>query len=126
MAHYALINENNVVVNVITGVDEDVTQIDADGKEVGGSSEAWEHFYSCLPWFQGLYCKRTSYNANIRKQYAGIGYTYDPTNDVFIKPKPYKNWILDENFDWQPPMPKPQGEGWYWDQENSNWLKGLN
>lgn len=87
MAHYALINSENIVVNVITGVDENVTQIDLDGTEVGGSSEAWETFYASRPWFQGLYCKRTSYNGKIRKNYAGIDFTYDADKDAFIPPK---------------------------------------
>jgi hypothetical protein len=66
-------------VKVLTGVDEDITQIDADGTEVGGSTEAWEQFYENQPWHSGLTCKRTSYNATngYRKQFAGIGYTYD-------------------------------------------------
>ena len=79
-------NSNNVVVKVITGVDEDVTQIDTDGTEIGGSSEAWEQFYQNQPWHQGLVCKRTSYNGNIRGTYAGIGYTYDADLDEFIAP----------------------------------------
>jgi hypothetical protein len=88
MAHYALIDENNKVVQVITGIDENITQIDENGKEVGGSTEAWEEFYSSRPWFSGLKCKRTSYNRNIRKNYAGIGFTYDSIRDAFIPPKP--------------------------------------
>lgn len=122
MAHYALINEDNIVVNVITGVDEDVTQIDANGNEVGGSSEAWEQFYSSLPWFQGLKCKRTSYNSKIRKQYAAIGYLYDEINDVFIRPKPHQSWKLDENFDWQAPILKPNKGFWIWQEENQEWV----
>ena len=85
MAHYAFIDSNNVVVKVITGVDETVTQLD-NGVEVGGSSEAWEQFYQNQPWHQGLVCKRTSYNGNIRGTYAGIGYTYDADLDEFIAP----------------------------------------
>ena len=86
MAHYALIDSNNIVVQVITGVDENVIQIDLDNTEVGGSSEAWEQFYASRPWFEGLTCKRTSYNRNIRANYAGIGDIYDPDVDVFIAP----------------------------------------
>lgn len=81
MAHYAFLDENNVVVKVITGVDETVTQ---DG--VGGSTEAWEHFYENQPWHSGLTCKRTSYNNNFRGIYAGVGFTYDPVADVFVAP----------------------------------------
>jgi len=86
MAHYALINSDNVVVQVITGVDETVTQVDTDGTVVGGSSEAWEQFYENQPWHSGLTCKRTSYNGNIRGKYAGIGDTYDPVADEFVAP----------------------------------------
>jgi len=86
MAHYALINNDNIVVQVITGVDENVTQIDSDGTEVGGSTEAWEQFYQNQPQHQGLLCKRTSYNGNIRGRYAGIGCTYDPVADEFVAP----------------------------------------
>ena len=86
MAHYAFIDSNNVVVKVLTGVDEDITQIDTDGTEVGGSTEAWEAFYEAQAWHTGLTCKRTSYNGTIRGTYAGIGYTYDAVNDVFVAP----------------------------------------
>lgn len=123
MAHYALINQNNVVVQVITGVDENIIQTDLDGSQVGGTSEAWEIFYASHPWFEGLYCKRTSYNNNIRKQYAGIGFTYDADADVFIAPQPYPSWSLDENFDWQPPTPKPEGFGWTWDEPSLSWVE---
>jgi len=85
MAHYAFMDSNNVVVKVLTGVDEDVTQLDGD-VEVGGSTEAWEQFYENQEWHSGLTCKRTSYNGNIRGRYAGIGYTYDADLDEFIAP----------------------------------------
>ena len=91
MAHYALIDENNLVIQVFVGVDENVVQIDTDGTEVGGSTEAWEKFYENQPWHQGLKCKRTSYNAlgrkgDFRGTYAGIGYTYNPVADEFVAP----------------------------------------
>lgn len=123
MAHYALINLQNIVEQVISGVDENTTQIDLDGTEIGGSSEAWEQFYSERPWFLGFYCKRTSYNHNIRKQYAGKGFTYDAINDVFIAPQPYPSWSLDSNFDWVPPTPRPTGGMWYWDEDELNWIE---
>jgi hypothetical protein len=125
MAHYALINQQNIVVQVITGIDETEIQIDNNGSSVGGSSEAWEDFYSNLPWYQGLICKRTSYNGKIRKQYAGIGFTYDFANDIFIAPQPYPSWNLDENFDWQPPKPRPDGEFWVWDEEVGEWFEKI-
>jgi len=67
--------------------------------------------------------KRTSYNSNIRKQFAGIGYTYDAINDVFITPQPYPSWALDNNFNWQAPTPRPEGIGWYWDEDSLSWLE---
>lgn len=123
MAHYALINKDNIVVCVITGVDENTIQTDLDGTQVGGSSEAWEEFYATRPWLSATSCKRTSYNSNIRKQYAGIGFTYDAFNDVFIAPQPFASWSLDENFDWQPPTPRPEEGFWYWDEDSLSWLE---
>lgn len=96
MAHYALIDKNNIVVQVINGVDENLIQTDLDGTTVGGSTESWESFYGSLPWFAGLYCRRTSYNGRIRKNYAGIGYTYDSTRDAFIPPQCHNEAVLVE------------------------------
>ena len=86
MAHYAIIDERNIVIQVITGVDENITQTDTDGTEVGGSTEAWEAFYTAQFNNPNLSVKRTSYNGNFRGVYAGIGYTYDAVNDVFVAP----------------------------------------
>ena len=127
MAHYALINSDNIVVQVISGVDEDVIQIDLEGKEVGGTSQAWEQFYASRPWFEGLTCKRTSYNGNIRANYAGIGYTYDSNFDVFIAPRPYQSWKLNyTTFQWDAPVAKPEeieGFIWKWSEYNLEWIK---
>ncbi len=125
MANYAFLDENNIVVNVITGVDENETQVDLDGTVVGGSTEAWEHFYENLEWHRGLTCKRTSYNGNIRKQFAGIGFTYNPDADVFIAPKPFASWRHTGNYDWEPPVPYPQDtEGqWFWDESEQKWVR---
>jgi hypothetical protein len=127
MAHYALINKNNTVVHVITGVDEDVTQTDLDGNEIGGSSSAWEVFYASLPWFQGLSCKRTSYNASIRANYATVGGIYDPDFDVFIAPQPYPSWKLNyTTYQWEAPVAKPtdiEGYVWKWSESNKEWIK---
>ena len=126
MAHYALINkETHIVVNVITGVDENVIQTDLDGTIVGGSSEAWEYFYETRPWFKDVYCKRTSYNGNIRKQYAGIGYTYDAVHDVFITAQPFASWSLNESFDWVAPIAYPNDGNLYsWNEELGEWISG--
>jgi len=108
MAHYAFLDENNVVTEVITGIDE--TELIE-----GLDTETW---YSN---FRGQVCKRTSYNNNIRKQYAGIGYTYDPVADVFVAPQPYPSWSLDANHDWQPPTPMPTEGVWIWNEETLSW-----
>ena len=115
MAHYAWLDQDNLVVNVTVGVDENVVQ-----QGIGGSSEAWEAFYSEATQHT---IKRTSYNNNIRKQYAGIGYTYDAVNDVFIAPQPFASWSLDQNFNWQPPTPMPTEGRWYWDEDSLSWLE---
>ena len=124
MAHYAFIDSNNIVVKVLTGVDETVTQLDGN-VEVGGSSEAWEQFYESQESNAGLTCKRTSYNGNIRKQYAAIGYTYNADANVFVQPQPYRSWILDANYDWQPPTPMPVEEGkeYVWFELNQVWIE---
>jgi len=123
MAHYAFLDANNVVVKVITGVDENVTQLD-NGVEIGGSTEAWEQFYEKLTWNLGYTCKRTSYNNNFRKRYAGIGYVYLPDADVFVRPKPFPSFVLDENYEWQAPVPKPNdGKIYEWFEPNQQWIE---
>ena len=123
MAHYALINKEGIVVDVITGIDENETQVDLDGTVVGGSSEAWEAFYASRPWFEGLLCRRTSYNSNIRKRFAGVGYSYNDRLDAFVPPKPYPSWVLnDEIADWEPPVPKPDSAGYFeWNEGQQRW-----
>ena len=96
MAHYALLNQNNIVISVISGVDEWVTQTDTNGTLIGGTSEAWETFYAAQPWHGATSCKRTSYNNNIRFRYAGINFTYDAVRDAFIAPKCHNEAVLDE------------------------------
>jgi hypothetical protein len=112
MAHYAFLDENNIVTEVIVGIDETETIEGLD-------TETW------YANFRGQNCKRTSYNNKIRKQYAGIGYKYDANVDLFIAPQPYPSWSLDNNFDWQAPTPKPEGMDWYWDEEIGNWVEAL-
>ena len=111
MAHYAFLDENNIVIEVIVGIDE--TELIE-----GLDPETW------YANFRGQTCKRTSYNNRIRKQYAGIGYKYDAIADVFISPQPYPSWSLDDNFDWQAPIEKPEGN-WSWDEEIGNWVERL-
>ena len=82
MAHYAIIQETRVIA-VNTGVDETVTQIDLDGTEVGGSSEAWENFYTKQLANPNLKVKRCSYNGNIRGKYPSIGDHFNEELDIF-------------------------------------------
>ena len=107
MAHYAFLDSNNVVTEVIVGIDE--TELIE-----GIDPETW------YGNFRGQTCVRTSYNNRIRKQYAGIGFTYDHVADQFVAPRPYASWTLDENNDWQPPTPKPDGD-YYWDEDTQTW-----
>jgi len=112
MAHYAFLDENNIVTEVIVGRNE--TEV------VNGISD-WEAHYAN---FRGQVCKRTSYNNNIRKQYAGIGFSYDPVRDEFVAPKPYPSWSLDANNDWQAPVQKPSEDGlWSWHEDTQEWKR---
>jgi hypothetical protein len=108
MAHYAFLDEDNIVTEVIVGKDENEL-ID------GLTPEEWYGNY------RGQRCVRTSYNHRIRKQYAGIGFTYDADADQFVAPQPYPSWALDSNNDWQAPTPKPEGS-FIWDEETLAWV----
>ena len=111
MAHYAFLDTNNIVTEVIVGKNEGEDGID------------WEQHYG---EFRGQTCKRTSYNGNIRKNYAGIGYIYDASRDAFIAPKPYASWTLDEaTCIWQAPTPMPtDADKFYrWDEPTLSWVE---
>jgi hypothetical protein len=110
MAHYAFLDSNNVVTEVITGKDEDELL-------EGLTPEEW------YGRFRGQRCVRTSYNGNIRKNYAGIGYTYDEQRDAFVPPKPFASWLLDEDTcQWEAPVPYPtDGELYTWNEDNQSW-----
>ena len=125
MAHFAFLNSDNEVISVIAGVDEWVMQTDTDGTLVGGSTEVWEAFYAAQPWHAAANCKRTSYNGDIRKNYAGIGYTYDTARDAFIAPQLFASWTLDEaTCRWQAPAPYPtEGGPWTWDEHTLSWVE---
>jgi hypothetical protein len=113
MAHYAFLDENNIVTEVITGKNEG---------EDGKSGEDWEAHYGA---FRGQVCKKTSYNGNIRKNYAGIGFRYDADLDAFIPPQPFASWILNTNLaQWEAPVPMPDdGELYMWDEKTLSWAK---
>jgi hypothetical protein len=112
MAHYAFLDSNNIVTEVITGIDE--TELIE-----GLHPEIW------YGNFRNQICKRTSYNGNYRKNYAGIGFTYSQELDAFIPPKPYNSWILDENTClWEAPTPYPNDQKRYqWDESQQEWLE---
>lgn len=111
MAHYAFIDEENIVTQVIVGRDE---------TDLPEGITSWEEHYGNS---FGQRCIRTSYNGNIRKNYAGIGFTYDEVLDAFIAPQPYASWILNEDTaQWEAPVPDPEGELMYsWNEELTDW-----
>ena len=110
MAHYAFLDSNNIVTEVITGIDE--TELIE-----GLHPEIW------YGNFRNQTCKRTSYNGNYRKNYAGIGYTYDPERDAFIAPKPFTKWVLNkETCIWEAPTPYPTDDKRYvWNDNRGEW-----
>ena len=109
MAHYAFLDENNLVTEVIVGIDE--TELIE-----GLDTETW------YGNFRKQSCKRTSYNSKIRGTYAGIGYTYNANEDIFIAPQPYPSWTRSGSF-WQAPSPKPEGLNWAWDESTLAWIE---
>jgi hypothetical protein len=109
MAHYAFINENNIVTEVITGRNED--------EIVDGISD-WETWYG---EFRGQRCLRTSYNNNIRGTYASIGYSYNEEEDIFVAPRPYPSWTRNGSF-WEAPEEYPtDGKKYYWNENRKEW-----
>ena len=119
MAHYSFLDTNNIVTEVIVGKNEGEENID------------WEVHYGN---FRGQVCKRTSYNTSggihkeggtpFRKNYAGIGYSYDEQRDAFIAPKPYASFVLNEDTClWEAPVPYPtDGERYLWNEEELEWV----
>ena len=119
MAHFAELDENNVVKRVIVVGNADTS--DAHGVEKEHIGAAF-----CERLLGGTW-KQTSYNGNMRKRYAGIGYVYDPVRDAFIPPKPFDSWLFDENeLCWIAPIPKPEtglDYFWVWDEITKDWFK---
>jgi len=122
MAHYAFLDENNIVVEVITGKDE---------HDLDEGVASWEEWYGN---FRGKRCLRTSYNTRgnqhisggtpFRYNYAVVGGYYDEAKDGFIPPKPYLSWVLDENtLTWVAPKSRPDdGQGYIWSEESVDWI----
>jgi len=121
MAHYAFLDENNIVTQVIVGKDED---------DLAEGVTSWEEYYGNI---KNQVCKRTSYNTRAgqhefggtpyRLNYAGIGYFYDENLDGFIPPKPFESWTLDESAGtWNAPVAYPEdGQAYVWDEETTSW-----
>jgi len=122
MAHFAELNENNIVLRVVV----------IDDKYEQEGIEWCENFFNGGIWIQ------TSYTGSIRKNYAGIGYTYDPNRDAFIAPKPFDSFIInEETCQWEPPIPFPmtykyveeldgkQHDKYQWDEETLSWIGPL-
>jgi len=108
MAHYAFLDENNIVTEVIVGIDE--TELIE-----GLDPETW------YGNFRAQVCKRTSYNSRIRGTYAGIGYSYNEDEDIFITPQPYASWIRSGSF-WNAPVAYPEdGNAYAWNENNLSW-----
>jgi hypothetical protein len=123
MAHYAQLDENNIVINVFVGKDENETHPDVTD---------WEEYYKAKRTsYNALYGKRRNPETNtltdepgFRKNYAGIGYSYDPVRDAFIPPKPYPSWVLNEDTCWwEAPVPAPiDGNLYEWSESARNWI----
>lgn len=117
MAHFAKLDDNNTVIAVHV-VNNDVLNVDGNELEQAGI-DFLANLHGHSNW------KQTSYNGNFRKNYAGVGYTYDQSRDAFIPEKPYSTWVLnEETCTWEAPIPMPDEAGpWRWDNENNNWVK---
>jgi hypothetical protein len=110
MSHWAEIDENNIVLRVLVGNNSEPDEGEAFMNSLGGT------------WV------KTSYNGNIRKNYAGIGMSYDAERDAFIAPQPYPSWILDEETCcWEAPVAYPtDGIMYVWDEETTDWKATVN
>ena len=120
MAHYAFINSNNIVTQVIVGRDED---------EIVDGITDWETYYGEKI---GERCLRTSYNTAgnqhtsggtpYRGNYAGVGFKYDEENDVFVAPQPFPSWTLNDSYLWEAPVAHPEdGEQYVWNENKKEW-----
>lgn len=110
MAHYAFLDDDNIVTEVIVGIDE--TELIE-----GIDPETW------YGNFRGQRCVRTSYNHRIRGHYAGIGHRYDDTLDIFVAPQPFPLWTMTPNGYWEPPTPAPTSGNWEWNDDSLEWVE---
>ncbi|CAB4203976.1 hypothetical protein UFOVP1387_31 [uncultured Caudovirales phage] len=113
MAHFAEIDDNNIVISVIAVHNNELL---VDGVESEQRGVAFCNSIKTARWIQ------TSYNANFRKSPAYVGGTYDDQRDEFVYPQPFPSWSLDDNNDWQPPVARPTADGqWIWEEETQQW-----
>lgn len=117
MAHFAQLDDNNVVVNVIVVSNEEMKD------EAGNETEA-RGIQFCVDHFGGRWLQ-TSYNRSFRKNFAGVGSTYDAQRDAFIPPQPYPSWVLNEvGCAWEPPVAIPlDGKIYNWDEATTSWIE---
>jgi hypothetical protein len=105
MSHWAELDENNIVIRVV----------------VGDNDKPGEGYQELVDNLGGRWVQ-TSYNGNFRKQFAGFDFAYDEANDVFISPPPFPSWVLNESFDWEPPVARPREDRLYfWNEETVSW-----
>ena len=117
MAHFAQLDDNNVVTQVIVVANEELI-FEGVENETQGVIFCRSLFGNDTKWVQ------TSYNGNIRKRYAGIGYTYDADKDAFIAPQPFASWVLDADLNWQAPVAMPEDDKRYaWFEPNQQWIE---
>ena len=118
MAYFAEIDDDGIVLQVIK-----ISNDDAPDPAPYDSEPLGQAFISETLGLPGVW-RQTSYNHRFRKQYAGIGYRYDPEADVFIAPQPYPSWTMDASHDWQPPTPYPvDGAEYRWDEPTLSWVE---
>jgi hypothetical protein len=120
MAHFAQLDNQNTVLQVIVVHNNELL-------DNGVESEA-KGIAFCQSLFPNTRWAQTSYNGNIRKNYAGVGFLYDPIRDAFIPPKPYPSWVLDEaTCRWEAPVPYPtDGKRYIWDEATQTWVEVQN
>ena len=118
MAHFAQLDSQGLVLQVIVVNNAVITNPDGTESEALGIAFCKELFGANTLWAQ------TSYNARFRKNYAGVGYTFDATRDAFIQPKPFASWVLNESTcQWEAPIPYPNdGQFYCWDENTHSWV----
>jgi len=118
MAHFALLDDNNIVTQVVVVSNADLLDDNGVEQETLGVAVCQSIFGNDTTWVQ------TSYNNNLRKQYVGVGFTYDADANVFIAPSPFPSWVLNAQHDWEAPVPHPNdGKLYTWDEDSLTWVE---